>query len=54
MTKEALAEALADENTNINFKQIEDEVNKYLATVEAELFPTVEEEATETEATEEA
>ena len=53
-SKEALATAIADENTNTDFKAIEDDVNKYLATVEAELFPTVEEEATETEATEEA
>ncbi len=53
-SKEALATAMADENTDTNFTAIEDDVNKYLATVEAELFPTVEEEATETEATEEA
>ena len=53
-SKEALAEAMADENTDTNFTAIEDDVNKYLATVEAELFPTVEAEATETEATEEA
>ena len=52
-SKEALAEAIADENTNTDFTAIEDDVNKYLATVEAELFPTVEEE-TETETTEEA
>jgi len=51
-SKEALAEAMADENTDTNFTAIEDDVNKYLATVEAEPFPTVEE-ATE-EATEEA
>lgn len=53
-SKEALATAMADENTNTDFTTIEDDVNKYLATVEAELFPTVEEEATETETTEEA
>ena len=46
-TKEALTEAIADENTNTDFKAIEDDVNKYLATVEAELFPEVAEDATE-------
>lgn len=38
-TKEALATAMADENTDTNFTAIEDDVNKYLAKVEAELFP---------------
>lgn len=42
-TKELLAEAMADENTDTNFTAIEDDVNKYLAEVEAQLFPTVEE-----------
>ncbi len=51
-SKEALATAMADENTNTNFTEIEDSVNKYLATVEAELFPTVEEATADT--TEEA
>jgi len=55
-SKEALATAIADENTDTNFTAIEDDVNKYLATVEAELFPTVEEAepTTDTETTEEA
>ena len=54
-SKEALAEAMADENTNTDFIAIEDDVNKYLAKVEAELFPTVEDTEPQTEeATEEA
>jgi len=52
LSKEALQLAMADENVDTNFTAIEDDVNKYLATVEAELFPTVEE--TPTEETEEA
>jgi len=52
-TKEALATAMADENTDTDFKAIEDDVNKYLATVEAELFPTPTEDTEEaTEGTE--
>ena len=42
-TKEALAVALADEAINTDFTEIEDKVNEYLATVEAELFPKPEE-----------
>lgn len=52
-SKEDLAQAIADENTNTNFEEIEDGVNKYLATAEADLFPVVEEPTTE-ETTEEA
>ena len=50
-SKEALATAIANETVDTDFSAIEDDVNKYLATVEAELFPTVEE---PTETTEEA
>jgi len=49
-TKEELATAIADESVNTDFTEIEDDVNKYLATVEAELFPTVETKETTDEA----
>lgn len=42
-TKEALAEAMSNEEVNTDFTSTEDTVNAYLAEVEADLFPKVEE-----------
>jgi len=47
-TKEALASAIAD-GTVVNYDQVSDDVERYLATVEAELFPTVEENSADEE-----